>query len=183
MHPLFLLTALGHASLVTPTSVCGPFAVLVPPRQPAAAPARTSTATTARDAGLLIAASSIIELVGKGPGLPVVADPGPDAGQPARLEYQEHDDQYAVEHRLQLVGVRRIGRRRTDERHERRYPTGQPGRQAVKEAAHDRTRESAGTADQHHRDVLHRQQEVERTGVEEAADGVEQGTGAAGVER
>ena len=50
--------------------------------------------------------------VAERPSLPVVADPHPDAEEPARLEQQEGDDQQAVEDGLELEDVGRDGRLR-----------------------------------------------------------------------
>src|SRR6266508_4218186 len=183
MHPWLALTACGHASLVTPMSVLTPPALLPPPPglvEPPRQPARPSARTTNAIASRLIEppASSVRERKG----FPVVANPDPDAEQPARLENQEPDDEDAVEHGLQLVGVRRVGRRVAEHRKQQRDLPGRPGQQRDEQRAEDRARDRAGATDQHHRDVLHRQQQVERARVEEAADRVEQRTGAAGVE-
>src|SRR6266545_3994258 len=183
MHPWLALTACGHASLVTPMSVVTPPALLPPPpgvAEPPRQPASASASTTNAIASRLIEppASSVRERKG----LPVVANPDPDAEQAARLENQEPDDEDPVEHGLQLVGVRGVGRRVAEHRKQQRDLPGRPGQHRDEQRAEDRARDRAGATDQHHRDVLHRQQQVERARVEEAADRVEQRTGAAGVE-
>src|SRR6266508_4996252 len=182
MQPWLALTACGHASFVTPTSGLMPPALLPPPgvAEPPRQPASASASTTNAIASRLIEppASSVRERKG----LPVVANPDPDAEQAARLENQEPDDEDPVEHGLQLVGVRGVGRRVAEHRKQQRDLPGRPGQQRDEQRAEDRARDRAGATDQHHRDVLHRQQQVERARVEEAADGVEQRTGAAGVE-
>src|SRR6266511_1749513 len=120
MQPWLALTACGHASFVTPTSVLMPPALLPPPgvAEPPRQPASASASTTNAIASRLIEppASSVRERKG----LPVVANPDPDAEQAARLENQEPDDEDPVEHGLQLVGVRGVGRRVADFRSEER---------------------------------------------------------------
>src|SRR6266508_1903591 len=103
MQPLLLSMAFGQASLVTPTSVFAspPALSPPPPRQPASDPESTSTAAAVTVTSLFIG-HSLRDLVGERPGFPVVprADPHPE--QAARFKDQKNDDEYAVEHRLEL---------------------------------------------------------------------------------
>src|SRR6185436_706012 len=123
MHPLFLSMACGHGSLVTPTSVLmspDPPPLLVAPRQALSAPATTRSATV--DAVVTFVWYHFMRgflpvrcgLVGERPGLPVVPSPRPDAEESARFEDEEHDDEGAVQHRLELEHVRHLGGRVAD---------------------------------------------------------------------
>src|SRR5688500_9271471 len=112
MQPRSLFADLGHGSLVIPMSDFGPlepFSVLSPPRHPASEPT-VSTAARANMPNLFIEELLTTRSVRERPGFPVVAEPDPDAEQPAWLEDQEHDDQHAVEDGLELVGVRGLRR-------------------------------------------------------------------------
>src|SRR6266511_5705052 len=130
MQPFALSTASGQGSLVTPTSNFTPSAPCCVSgaslRQPDIATAVATAVTTVtavlqaaarRLMGVLISAPSVRER----PRLPVVADPDPDAEQASGLEDEEHDDQQAVEDRLDR---------------EHRQPTG--GRAAADERQHRR---------------------------------------------
>ena len=114
----------------------------------------------------------------------MAARPPAQTEQPAWLEDQEHDDQRAVDHRLQLEGARKPVRRRSG-RHER-----QDRRELLHESRHEcderRSQQHAGqrarAADEDHREELDRVQQTVRARLDEAGDGRQQRTRDARVE-
>src|SRR3990170_2243715 len=133
MHPLSSLTASGHASSVTPGADAPSPSPSPPPpssRQPVATSASAASSTpvlrsfTAPSPSLCGRRS-----VAERPALPVVADPDPDAEEPAGLEQQEADDEQPVEDRLELVDVGGLGHLGGDDRQVRRQLAGQRGQQ------------------------------------------------------
>src|SRR5262245_25323173 len=102
MQPFFLLTAFGQGSFVTPVV---PLSLLSAPRN---RPHPLSTSTPAAIAAPILVVVRVFmrgSLIAEGPGLPVVADPGPDAEESAGFEDEEDDDEQAVQHRLDLEDV------------------------------------------------------------------------------